>query len=76
MIGIAEALTSGANGPISAAHRYQLDIIISSGQRLANLVDDLLDYHKMRYGHLDIETQAVNLQCDQNGTWAVSPFTG
>lgn len=61
MIGIAEALTSGANGPISAAHRYQLDIIISSGQRLANLVDDLLDYHKMRYGHLDIETQAVNL---------------
>ncbi len=46
MIGIAEALISGANGPISAAHKYQLDIIISSGQRLATLVDDLLDYHK------------------------------
>ncbi|NAX34983.1 hybrid sensor histidine kinase/response regulator, partial [Vibrio sp. V29_P1S30P107] len=61
MIGIAEALISGANGPINAAHKYQLDIIISSGQRLASLVDDLLDYHKMRYGHLDMDYRAVNL---------------
>ncbi|HFG2039927.1 TPA: two-component system sensor histidine kinase ChiS [Vibrio cholerae] len=61
MIGIAEALNSGANGPISAAHKYQLDIIISSGQRLATLVDDLLDYHKMRYGALDIQRCAVDL---------------
>lgn len=61
MVGIAEALASGANGPITAEHKYQLDIIISSGQRLATLVDDLLDYHKMRYGNLDIETSAVDL---------------
>ncbi|WP_159739330.1 response regulator [Vibrio atypicus] len=61
MVGIAEALISGANGPITADHKYQLDIIISSGQRLATLVDDLLDYHKMRYGNLDIETSAVDL---------------
>lgn len=61
MIGIAEALVSGANGPITSDHKYQLDIIINSGQRLATLVDDLLDYHKMRYGNLDIETSAVDL---------------
>ncbi len=61
MVGIAEALVSGANGPITSDHKYQLDIIINSGQRLANLVDDLLDYHKMRYGNLDIETSAVDL---------------
>lgn len=61
MVGIAEALASGANGPITSEHKYQLDIIISSGQRLATLVDDLLDYHKMRYGNLDIETNAVDL---------------
>ncbi|KJY88896.1 histidine kinase [Vibrio neptunius] len=61
MVGIAEALISGANGPITANHKYQLDIIISSGQRLATLVDDLLDYHKMRYGNLDIDTQAVDI---------------
>ncbi|MDE1242025.1 response regulator [Vibrio aestuarianus] len=61
MVGIAEALISGANGPITADHRYQLGIIISSGQRLTNLVDDLLDYHKMRYGSLDINRCAVDL---------------
>ncbi|ANU37382.1 Transducer protein Htr6 [Vibrio scophthalmi] len=61
MIGIAEALISGASGPITADHKYQLDIIISSGQRLTTLVDDLLDYHKMRYGNLDIETCGVDL---------------
>ncbi|MGR5287319.1 response regulator [Vibrio maritimus] len=61
MIGIAEAMISGANGPIGANHKYQLDIIVNSGQRLASLVDDLLDYHKMRYGSLDIERQALSL---------------
>ncbi len=66
MVGIAEALVSGSNGPIPAHQKYQLDIIINSGQRLANLVDDLLDYHKMRYGNLDIQTSAVNLASATN----------
>ena len=61
MVGIAETLASGANGSIPASQKYQLDIIIKSGQRLANLVDDLLDYHKMRYGSMDIQKSAVNL---------------
>ncbi|MFA0567317.1 response regulator [Vibrio gallaecicus] len=61
MVGIAEALISGANGPIPASQKYQLDIIINSGQRLTTLVDDLLDYHKMRYGSLDINKSAVDL---------------
>ncbi|RSD31041.1 response regulator [Vibrio pectenicida] len=61
MVGIAEALISGANGPVTADHKYQLNIIVNSGQRLATLVDDLLDYHKMRYGKLDIEARAVDI---------------
>ncbi|WP_105900757.1 response regulator [Vibrio gangliei] len=61
MVGIAEALNSGANGPVPAHQKHQLSIIINSGQRLATLVDDLLDYHKMRYGNLDIQKTAVDL---------------
>ncbi|HHX8509205.1 TPA: response regulator [Vibrio diabolicus] len=61
MVGIAETLASGANGAIPASQKYQLDIIIKSGQRLANLVDDLLDYHKMRYGSMDIQKSAMSL---------------
>ncbi|GEM73952.1 response regulator [Vibrio sagamiensis] len=61
MIGIAETLVSGANGVLPKHQQYQLDIIIKSGQRLANLVDDLLDYHKMRYGNMEIQKSAVSL---------------
>ncbi|WP_153447734.1 response regulator [Vibrio algicola] len=61
MVGIAESLISGANGPLPANQRHQLDIIINSGQRLTTLVDDLLDYHKMRYGNLDIQTTTVDV---------------
>ncbi|UXI00894.1 response regulator [Photobacterium sp. TY1-4] len=61
MVGIAESLLAGASGPIQPAQRRQLEMIINSGQRLTNLVDDLLDYHKMRYGDLTIEKQAVDL---------------
>ncbi|XHF85414.1 response regulator [Vibrio sp. HN007] len=61
MIGIAEALSAGASGSVPANQKYQLDIIINSGQRLANLVDDLLDYHKMRYGSLEISHKATDL---------------
>lgn len=61
MVGIAETMISGANGPLLSHQRNQLEIIINSGQRLATLVDDLLDYHKMRYGSLDINKKQVNI---------------
>ncbi|KLV04370.1 histidine kinase [Photobacterium aquae] len=61
MVGIAESLLAGANGPVQRSQRRQLEIMINSGQRLTNLVDDLLDYHKMRYGDMDIQKQAVDV---------------
>ncbi|MDO6704839.1 response regulator [Photobacterium sp. 1_MG-2023] len=61
MVGIAEALMAGANGPVQSGQARQLEMMISSGQRLTRLVDDLLDYHKMRYGDLDIQPHAVDL---------------
>ncbi|WP_318401917.1 hybrid sensor histidine kinase/response regulator [Photobacterium leiognathi] len=61
MVGIAESLLAGANGPLQDPQRRQLEMLINSGQRLTNLVDDLLDYHKMRYGDLDIHRHAIDL---------------
>ncbi|MCQ8156577.1 hypothetical protein NP570_25470, partial [Vibrio parahaemolyticus] len=34
MVGIAETLGSGAKGDIPASQKYQMDIIIESGQRV------------------------------------------
>lgn len=61
MIGIAEALMAGSGGQLSANLRYQLEIIVHSGQRLSGLIDDLLDYHKIRYGTLDLNQRATDL---------------
>ncbi|SMY37260.1 Sensor histidine kinase TmoS [Photobacterium malacitanum] len=61
MVGIAESLLAGANGALHEPQRRQLEMIINSGQRLTTLVDDLLDYHKMRYGDLVINHQAVDM---------------
>ncbi|MGF1713805.1 response regulator [Photobacterium chitinilyticum] len=61
MVGIAESLLAGASGPVQHTQRRQLEMMINSGQRLTNLVDDLLDYHKMRYGDMDINKQAVDV---------------
>ncbi|WP_028864274.1 ATP-binding protein [Psychromonas aquimarina] len=61
MLGITEMLSSGAYGPLNKDQQYQLDIINNSGMRLSHLVDDLLDYHKMRYGNLYINKHALDL---------------
>ncbi|WP_028023908.1 hybrid sensor histidine kinase/response regulator [Enterovibrio calviensis] len=60
MVGLAESMLAGAEGPIPERQKHQLEMIINSGERLSNLVDDLLDYHKMRYGSLEISPQAVD----------------
>ncbi|MCP5077424.1 MAG: response regulator, partial [Psychromonas sp.] len=61
MLGITETLKSGAYGSLTNEQQYQLEVINNSGHRLAHLVDDLLDYHKMRYGNLLINKNAVDL---------------
>lgn len=61
MLGITETLRSGAYGSLTNEQQYQLEIINNSGHRLAHLVDDLLDYHKMRYGNLYINKNSVDI---------------
>ncbi|KXF79617.1 response regulator [Enterovibrio coralii] len=60
MIGIAESILAGVEGPLPERQKLQLQMLINSGERLSTLVDDLLDYHKMRYGDLEISPQAVD----------------
>lgn len=60
MIGLAETMLASTDGTLQENQQAQLQLIISSGQRLSNLVDDLLDYHKIRNGTIDIASQAVD----------------
>lgn len=61
MIGIAEALIDGYDGPVSAAIRKKLEMIRSSGKRLSSLVNDILDYAKLTEHSLEIRLRPVNV---------------
>ena len=62
IIGIAESLMAGAGGKISAAQLNDLSMIASSGQRLSNLVDDILDFSKLKYHRLRIHPRPVDVR--------------
>lgn len=61
IIGIAESLSEGATGELPGRTVANLDLIASSGRRLASLVDDILDFSKLGQGELRIERRPFNL---------------
>lgn len=62
IIGIAESLHDGAAGRPTDAMRANLAMIITSGKRLAGLVDDILDYSKLKTSTLDLQIKPVNIR--------------
>ncbi|HSQ40861.1 MAG TPA: 7TM-DISM domain-containing protein, partial [Fibrobacteraceae bacterium] len=62
IIGIAESLLDGAAGPLRPDSRDNLNAVVSSGRRLANLVNDILDISKLRNGEILLKENAVDLR--------------
>ncbi|MCH7371594.1 ATP-binding protein [Aeromonas aquatica] len=56
--GMAESMLASQQD-LTEGQQKQLGLIIKSADGLARLVDDLLDYHQMRYGQLEIHSQPV-----------------
>lgn len=59
IIGIADTLARGAAGPIGERVAGQLRMISASGQRLAHMVDDILDISRMKHGDVRIVRQPL-----------------
>lgn len=62
IIGLAESLMDGATGPLPAATNQNLRMIVSSGQRLSNLVNDILDFSKMKNHELEIRRKPLYIK--------------
>ncbi len=62
IIGIAESMFDGIGGALNSEQRQNLGMIISSGKRLNSLVDDILDFSKMKNRDLNLELRSINLQ--------------
>jgi len=52
IIGVAESLIHGAAGPLSGDARQNLGLIVSSGKRLSTLINDVLDFSKLRHNDI------------------------
>jgi two-component system sensor histidine kinase ChiS len=61
IIGLSESLLDGAAGPVPDVMRKYLEMIAYSGKRLANLVNDILDFAKLKNHTLRLNQRAVNV---------------
>ncbi len=62
IIGIAESLLDGVAGTLAASMRTNLFLIASSGRRLSHLVDDILDFSKLKNREIDLQRRAVSMR--------------
>jgi len=62
IIGIAESMFDGIGGLLTGEQRQNVGMIISSGKRLNSLVDDILDFSKMKNRDLNLELRSINFQ--------------
>jgi signal transduction histidine kinase/class 3 adenylate cyclase/CheY-like chemotaxis protein len=62
IIGLAESLIDGATGELPEQTKTNLAMIASSGRRLSTLVNDLLDFSKLRHNTIELQIQPVGLR--------------
>ncbi len=62
IIGLAESLLDGVTGPLPDPTCKNLSMIAGSGRRLAHLVDDILDFSKLKNHQIELHIQAVSLR--------------
>jgi predicted ATPase/signal transduction histidine kinase/serine phosphatase RsbU (regulator of sigma subunit)/tRNA A-37 threonylcarbamoyl transferase component Bud32 len=62
IIGITESLLDGAGGPLSDQQITNLSMVVSSGKRLNNLVNYILDFSKLRRQDIELSRKPVDFQ--------------
>ncbi len=62
IIGLAQSLVEGALGDLSAPVKSNLTMIVASGKRLAALVNDLLDFSKLKHEKLELQLKPVGIR--------------
>ena len=77
IIGLAESLIDGIAGNLPAQANKNLAMVVTSGKRLSNLVNGILDFSKMKNHSLVLNTVPVDLSSMVDVVFAVSqPLIG
>lgn len=62
IIGIAESLIGGVTGTLPEKTRRNLSLIVASGRRLTNLINDVLDLARLRHKDLHLHIKPVDIR--------------
>ncbi len=62
ILGITEAMLKGSDGELNSRQKQNLLVIAGSSRRLANLVNDILDYSKMKNGDILLNIRPIRLE--------------
>lgn len=62
IIGIVESLLSGASGQLNSKSHADLSLVVLSARRLANLVNDLLDFFKLKNRDIVLKKNAIDIK--------------
>ncbi len=62
IIGIVESLMDGVGGILPDKAKANLSLVLSSGKRLSHLVNDLIDFSKLKNQSLSLYTRPVDLR--------------
>jgi two-component system sensor histidine kinase ChiS len=76
IIGIAESLLSGTAGEITKKQENNLGMIVQSGKRLSHLINDLLDFSKLKHGNVPLVLEPISLaSMTDNALSLLKPLT-
>lgn len=62
IIGLADSMLTGDFGALSDASKANLSLIVGSGRRLANLVNDILDFTRLQKRELEIHPKSIDVE--------------
>ena len=62
IIGIGQSMLDGATGLLTDDQRRNLAMVVASGRRLASLVNDLLDFSKLRHEKIELHRRPTDLR--------------
>ncbi|PWV88466.1 signal transduction histidine kinase LytS [Paenibacillus cellulosilyticus] len=74
IVGITDTLLRGIEGPVTERQAQNLAIILGSGRRLANLVNELLDYSKMKHGDIVLHKSNIELKAIVDSVMRIHSF--
>ncbi len=61
IIGLTESMLMGSGGELSPKSRQDLGLVVAAGKRLAGLIDDILDFSKLKTHVLQLDLKAMDI---------------